>query len=116
MPGLNVRISMSMNTDNPGFSKAIGDEKNERIARASLGSMQVFDRSLEQELKLIEARRGRGEPVDEEMANKMKIVTKQFRNVMEGFSHLSDDSQRHALIVYADAVQDLIAYLHRKRH
>jgi len=106
--------AMTKDSDNTGFSKAIVDEKNERIARSSLNDMVVFQKSVDEELVQLTEEKKQGSPVDEDLVQKMTTVKGQFQSVLAGFSNLDDDSQRHALTGYADAVQDLITHLYRQ--
>ena len=108
---------MKMDDHTSGFSKNISQEKNERIARASFHDILVFQKSLNKELRkqlrhLAEEEK-RGTPVDMELIGKMMAVKGEYQNVLAGFSTLDEKGQRHALIVYADAIQDLMAHLHR---
>lgn len=113
MPSLN--FAMTADNNHTGFSQAIGHEKNERVARSALGDMLAFQKSLEADLRELKGLKEQGTVIDEDLLHKMTMVNEQYHAVMAGFSRLDDDSQRHALIVYADAVQDLITYLHRIR-
>ena len=105
--------AMSADNNTTGFSKAISHEKNERVARASLNDILVFQKSVEKEMKKLTEKLQNGTDVDKVLLHKMRVVEEQYLNVLDGFRQHDDNSQKHALIVYADAVQDLISHLHR---
>jgi len=97
-------------------AEAAGAEKHERIARESLRSMVMFSETLESEMHRMKEDDAKGLPIDRSLLDKMTIVKDKYRHVMTGFMALGDDEQRHALIVFADAVQDIVKHLHTGKH
>lgn len=97
-----------------GFSQAINHEKNERVARTSLSDIMVFQKTLEEEIKYFIEEEAKGVKGDKELFAKMMAVKKAYQKILTSFAKLDNDGQRHALIVYADAVQDFITRLNRK--
>ena len=55
-----------------------------------------------------------GTLVDRQLLDKMSIVQDKYQQAMEGFLTLDDDRERHVLIIFADAVQDLIQYIYKR--
>ena len=106
--------AMPANDDTTTFSQAVSHEKNERIARASLSDIMLFQKSVDEEIKRLTDAQTAGAVIDKELFTKMLGVKSEYQKMMDGFIDLDDDRQRHALIVYADAVQDLITHLHRQ--
>jgi hypothetical protein len=109
---------MAGSKDIQGFSKTISHEKNERIAHESFHDILVFQKALDKELRkelrhLVEEEK-HGTSVDMELISKMLTVKGEYQNMLSVFSERDEKSQRHALIVYADAIQDLMTHLHRR--
>ncbi len=105
---------MKTNDDSlTGYTKVISLEKNERVAHASLHDMMVFHDALDKEMLRLEKEAAGGEPVDADLVRKMTVSHEKFQMVIQGFMTLGDD-QRHVLIEYGDAVQDLITHIHHK--
>ena len=96
-------------------SEAGDGEKHERIARESLRSMVMFSDTLKSEIRRLTAEEAAGAPIDRALLDKMIVVKSKYIHVMAGFMELDDDEQRRALIVFADAVQDIVKHLHTPR-
>jgi hypothetical protein len=95
-----------------GFTQAISSEKHERIARRSLLDIVSFYQMVEQEMQDMQKARASGADYDEALLERMSLVADQYKRVMSGFLELDDNSQRHALIEFADVAQDLVKYIH----
>ena len=98
-----------------GFSQALTEDKHEIAARRSLGDFINFNNSIEKEMQRMTQERNSGAPFDSELFDKMALTQKTYKQVMTGFLELDEAGQRHALIVFADTIQDLMKYIHRRR-
>ena len=97
------------------FSQAVVSEKHERVARKSLHDMVVFNQAVEEEMQQMEHDKARGKNIDSELYERMAVVREKYKSAMTGFLQLKDNDQRHALITFADAIQDLMKYIHLRR-
>ena len=99
------------------FTESMTKEKNSRIARDALRDLMLFNNALESELQAINAAAQKGSTVDAELLRKMTTVKEKYNYAMSGFKAFDDEMERFALTSLADAIQDLMFYLHnRKRH
>jgi hypothetical protein len=99
-----------------GFAEATSREKNDRIARESLRDLMLFNNSLEIEMKNMTLASRNGMAPDQELFNKMSAVQEKYHYAMSGLKVLDDDNERCAFISLADAIQDLMTYIHQRRH
>ena len=108
--------AMPSDDTNSGFSQAISQEKNERIARTSLNDIMVFQKSLEEEMARLTEEEARGDVIDTEFFNKIVLTKNEYQKLLASFTAMDTDGhQGHsALIAYADTVQDIISHLHCK--
>jgi hypothetical protein len=98
-----------------GFAETIGREKDERIARESLRDLILFNNALEMEMKNMLAAAQKGAALDDDMMGKMTSVKDKYNYAMSGLTAFDDETERCAFLALADAIQDLMAYLHLKR-
>jgi len=96
------------------FSETLDEEKNKRIAQESLRNIVVFYKALEDEMQRMMAADKKGTPLDKELFARMVTVKEKYLQVMHALQE-DEDRVRHALIVFADAVQDLMTYMHKQR-
>lgn len=100
-----------------GFAESIGKEKNSRIARDALRDLMLFNNALETEMQSIMSSAQKGAKIDPMLVDKMTTVKDKYNYAMTGFKAFDDDMERYALTSLADAIQDLMFYLHnRKKH
>lgn len=99
------------------FAESIGKEKNARIARDALRDLMLFNNALESEMQSMMSAVQKGAQLDHLMFDKMTVVKDKYNYAMSGFKAFDDEMERFALTSLADAIQDLMFYLHsRKKH
>lgn len=98
-----------------GFSETVSHERHHRTAMTGLHDIIVFSKAVKKEMDIIENDVARGGNLDRDLYRRMVAVDEAYQSVMAGFMNLNDDDQRHLLIVYADAVKDLMGYVHHMR-
>ncbi len=96
------------------FSETLDEEKNRRIAQESLCNIIVFYRSLEETMQSMLAADKKGTLLDKDLFVRMVTVKEKYMQAMHAIRE-DEDKARHALIVFADAVQDLMIHMHRQR-
>lgn len=106
--------SVAADRKNTGFSESLSHERHHRTALVGLRDLVVFHQALKKEMKAIEDSVARGLPMDRDLYQKMVAVDEKYKEVMTGFMHLNDDHQRHIMIIFADAVKDMMAHIHHK--
>jgi len=97
------------------FSETLNEEKDKRMARESLRDIAVFHKSLEETMQNMIAADKKGEPLDKNLFAIMVAVKEKYLQMESAFKAKDDDRFRNALFVLADATQDLMTHLHRKR-
>lgn len=105
---------MSRKKASPGYSAAFDEQKHDRIARVCLQDMLVFHDALNQEIdKLHHA----GGDISQYQAllEKMVAVREKYSHAMCNLRESKNNRECQALIAYADAIQDLMVYLHQQR-
>lgn len=102
----------------PGYDLASSllAQKNDRAAREALSSLIELDDMLSQEMQRFKLLSKNGTAIDQEKWNRMASVREKHAAIMEGLRTQDHTAARHLLIVYADAVQDLMSYIHGKKH
>jgi hypothetical protein len=98
-----------------GIAENIRNEKNARIAHDALRDLMLFNNSLESELKNMTLAMANG-TADQELYIKMTAAKEKYNYAMSGLRALDDHMERAAFIALADAIQDLMAYIHKRRH
>jgi hypothetical protein len=98
-----------------GFTQAIASEKSERVARRSLHDIVVFHQAIEADMQRMLEAKANGSGFDTDLFERMAVVQEHYKRVMTGFLELDDNSQRNALITFADTIQDLLKYIHIRR-
>ena len=110
----NIR-STPMKKEKSGFIRAIASEKHERTARRSLHDIVAFYQLVEKEIRRLNADKIKGRTFDGDMYKRLALVQGQYKHVMKGFLELDDNRQRHALVTFADTIQDLMKYIHSRK-
>lgn len=99
------------------FAETIGKEKNARIASEALRDLMLFNNALESELQQMMSAMQKGAALDHQLLDKMSAAKDKYNYAMSGFKAFDDEMQRFALTSLADAIQDLMFYIHsRKKH
>lgn len=99
------------------FAETIGKEKNARIARDALRDLMLFNNALESEMQQMMSAMQKGAQLDAQLLDKMTTAKEKYNYAMTGFKAFDDEMERYALTALADAIQDLMFYLHsRKKH
>ena len=96
-----------------GFIEGIGEEKYERVARESLRILLTFGKKLESEMQRIMDGVKKGMPLDHDLFDKMVAAKETHKEAVRGLKEDTEEQASHALIIFADAVQDLMAYLYK---
>ncbi len=96
------------------FTETLDDQRNKRIAQESLRDIVVFYKSLEDEMQCMLAADKKDTPLNSELFAKMVTVKEKYMQLMHALRE-NEDKARHALIVFADAVQDLMTHMHKQR-
>jgi len=97
------------------FTRAIASEKHERVARRSLYDIVTFQQVVETEIREMNLEKAKGHPVDAEMYEQLAKVQGQYKHAMQGLLEQDDSGQRHALVTFADAIQDLMKYIYSRK-
>ncbi len=95
---------------------SLQSQKYERTARESLRDLVVLNEMLEGEIQRMKMLAKQGISIDQIMMGKMNSVRDKYISVMEGMRTIDSIAARHELIIYADAVQDLMKYVQQRRH
>ena len=103
-------IKIVSNEKKGSILKAISQEKNERVARTSLHDIMIFQQSMEKEIKKLEQ-----SGTDTDLLKRMMKVKDHYQKVKFSFAGTDDENLRHSFIAYADALQDLITHIYRRR-
>lgn len=90
-------------------------EKHQIIALEALRNFQSLNDAVEQEIERIKAAACEGEPVDHDLLRKMAAVQEHYSRIMNSAREYNEVQERHALIAFADAIQDMIIHLHGQR-
>ncbi|MCE2926551.1 MAG: hypothetical protein LW823_02745 [Rickettsiales bacterium] len=98
-----------------GFTETISQEKNRRIASESLRDLMLFNNALETEIRKITSEMDKGRSIDQKMLDLMCGVKEKYNYAMSGMKALDEDMERYALCALADAIQDLMYYVHNHR-
>ena len=91
------------------------DTRHERAARAALQELVCFYDALGDEMKRLRECERAGAAVDGALYAYMQKVDAAYLQVMQGLETFHPDRERHALIVFADALQDMIGFIHHRR-
>lgn len=93
-------------------------DRHARIARASLHNLIAFYELLDEEMAaMMRDHTEHGTALDKELFDRMVAVKEKYLHVMCGLTDDDYRRERHVLIGFADAVQDLMAYVHiQRRH
>lgn len=86
-------------------------ERQEGIAHSGLYDLVTFHDALEEEM----ATMCQNPAFDKDLFERMAAVKEKYMQMMRGFWDFSEDRQRNMMIVFADAVQDLMASMHKQR-
>lgn len=97
------------------LAESVGKEKNARIARDALRDLMLFNNALESEMHNMMLSVQKGVKLDQQLVDKMTVVKDKYNYAMTGFKAFDDEMQRFALTALADAIQDLMFYLHGRR-
>jgi len=98
-----------------GHAGITAHEKHERLARSMLHDLIVFYEALEQEMDRLRERERQGIAIDMMLYRYMEKVQAAYQVAIDGFRTFDVDHQRNLLIVFADAVQDMITHIHKRR-
>jgi hypothetical protein len=96
------------------FSETLNEEKNKRLAHEFLRDIVSFKKSLQEEMQAMMVADKKGKPLDKELFSIMVMVQEKYLHVMHALRE-DETRARHALTVFADAVQDLMTHMHRQR-
>ena len=110
----NVDIISPRKENKSVFTRAGSSEKHESIAHRSLQDLIAFYQVVENEMQQMLEKQVKGVAYDIDLFERMSVVKEQYKYVMTGFLELDDNSQRNALIAFADTVQDLMKYIHTR--
>ncbi len=97
------------------FSRAMHQEKHERIARNSLYDMFNFHDTLEKEIARIRTASAQLTSAESEILERMLVVQEHYLAAMKGFSALGAEMQQHALVRFSDALLDLMKLIQRHK-
>lgn len=97
------------------FTETLNEEKNKRIALDFLRDIVVFIKAVEDEMQRMLAADKKGIPLDKELFAKMVTVKEKHDQAMYALREDDEDRARHAMMVCADAVQDLMTHRQRKQ-
>ncbi len=96
------------------FAEELAGERNTRIAREYLSDLMVFHAQLEDEIQAVLARE---EHRGGELLARMVSAKETYLQMMHSLKHADHERQSHAMTIFADAVQDLIASMQKEwRH
>ena len=98
-----------------GFTHVIASEKHEREAQRSLQDIVAFYQHIDKSMRKMLQEQSKGKVIDQDLFDRMVMVQDHYKKVMKGFLELDSNSQRHALISFADAIQDLLKYIHMRK-
>src|SRR5688572_21016360 len=101
-------------TNTMTHTSAVAQEKHDRMARKSLQDMLHFSDMLESEITRLQAQQDR-DAKEQELLQRMLITKSKFDLAMRAMREPDSDASRHALIRFADSVQDIIAFIHRDK-
>jgi len=96
------------------FSETLNEEKDKRIAQEFLHDIVISYKTLEDEMQRMMAADKKGESLDKQLFAIMVTVKEKYMQALHALRE-NEDRARHALIAMADAVQDLMTYMHRQR-
>jgi hypothetical protein len=99
------------------FSDSVVDARNHSRAYRALHDMIAFHETLEEEMQAMLSAAAHGTPMDKELFSKMVTAKESYLVAMQGLKNYDDQQEHLALIIYADAVQDVIRHINQqKRH
>lgn len=99
------------------FTETVDTGRNNSRARKALYNMIAFNEALEESMQAMLAEKSRGMPMDTELFAKMVSVKEKYLAALNGLERYDDKEEHLALVIYADAVQDVIKHLNEnKRH
>ena len=91
--------------------------RNESRARKALHDMIEFQDSIDASTQAMLTAASQGLPVDKELLAKLVTVKEKYLIAMQGMENYDDQQEHLALVIYADAVQDVIRHMNRlKKH
>ncbi len=100
--------------NNSKHSSTVAKEKHERLARSSLHDLLHFSAVLDDEI--IRLQNNKNPDAKEQGLLQRMLATKgKFDLAISGMKSSDNDAGRHALICFADSVQDIIAFIHKDR-
>ena len=98
------------------YQDMVGQARHERIARSALHDLVAFYETMEDEMShMMSAHVEKGVPLESPLYERMVCVKEKYIHVMRGLTEDDFAAQRLALIKFADAVQDLMSYIHNQR-
>jgi hypothetical protein len=98
-----------------GFVESLGNERYGSRARKALHDMIVFNEAVEEEMQVMLGASSEGRAVDHDMLSKMVAVREKYFAMLEGFKSFDYQREHLALVIYADAVQDLIQQINKQK-
>jgi hypothetical protein len=98
-----------------GFAESLGNERHSSRARKALHDMIVFNEAVEEEMQVLLNASSEGKAVDHDMLSKMAAVREKYFAMLEGFKTFDYQREHLALVIYADAVQDLIKQINKQK-
>lgn len=111
----NAHVSTTFGKKNSNFSNVAGAERHARVARDSLRDLIMFNRTLEEETHRLLAEKKKGATIDQELLSKMTAAKDTYLGAMQALKESGDERSANAMIILADAIQDLMAYIHIER-
>jgi hypothetical protein len=97
------------------FSNIANQDNFPDIARESIRDLMLFNNALESERKRLEELQKKGKLIDPLLIQKMTAVKEKYNYAMSGFKAFDDDMTRYALLALADAIGELMRYMHTFR-
>jgi hypothetical protein len=97
------------------LAETVALKRNEGRASKALHDMIAFNDALEENMQTMLAENAQGHPMDKELFAKMLAVKEKYLTAMHGLLHYDDQEEHLALVIYADAVQDIITHLNKQR-
>ncbi len=99
------------------YAESVATGRNQSRAHKALYDMVVFNEAIEHDIQGMLASSAHGQGIDKDLLAKMITVKEKYLIAMQGIQEYDDQKQHLALIIYADAVQDVINHINkRKKH
>jgi hypothetical protein len=97
------------------FPETIIKEKHQRVATEAMRDLMLFNNALESEIRRFTSAMDHGRDFDTKMLALMSVAKERYNYAMSGFNSFEEAMQRYALCMLADAIQDLMFYVHNRR-